>query len=545
MKHLLPLILLALLLLTGCGGGEQPKAKKSPKKKKPVAEAPAETPSETVLEKEKEDEFPPLTAGSHTPARENADDDPMPGLADLDGASTEEIWERLMESDRNTPFKKRQFGAEITEEQGDTPAQAFRNYPRIHIDDAHAEANGLSVLRSERLTLITDMDITPAIRNLLPAVDAAYPQMCKYFGLHEDDAWTLTAFLMRDDMPFIGAGYLPKMLPPFRDGYAFNHDCWLYDQPSDYYRQHLLLHEMVHCLMLTTLGKTGPLWMTEGYAEYFGMHDFAAREVTLGFMPPDKEAVPYCARIRELRDRVAAGRGRTFREVFDMKYKTFPNNEVYIWSWAMMWFLANHPETKDTLQELGRGLATHRGAAAEITDALLKSLGDKLPAVERHWLMYIASLDYNYALEPMVFDVAPGSPLASGGKKVVTLEADKGWQDTGIQVKAGDVLRIRGAGSFTLGNEDGKAWPCEPGGVTIRYVMGHPRGMLLAAVCPEDITPDFVQNPPAASFFAPVAVGLNGTLTAEFSGILMLRINDAPAMLEKNSGSLKAEVSKR
>lgn len=535
MKNFLPLILLALLL-SGCGGGEEPKPKQSAKKDKPKVQASAEVPSKAGPE----EEFPPITTGTPSPA---AEDDPMPGLADMTGASTEEVWEKLMQSDRNAPFKERQFGAEMVEEQGDTPARAFRNYPRVHVDDAHAKANDLNVLRSKHLTLVTDMELTPAIRNLAPAVDTAYTQLCKYFGLHEDDTWTMTAFLMQDDMAFIDAGYLPKMLPPFRDGYAFNEDCWLYDQPSDYYRQHLLLHEMTHCFMLTTLGNTGPLWMTEGYAEYFGMHDFAARPITQGFMPPNKEAVPYCARIRELRDRVAAGRGRTFREVLDMKYKAFPNNEVYIWSWAMMWFLANHPDTKDTLQKIGRSLDTL--PSSDATAKFIAALGDKLPAIERHWLMYVASLDYHYALEPMIFSVQPGTPLVSGEKKVVPLEADHGWQDTGIQVKAGDVLRIRGAGRYELGNADGTPWPCEPGGVTIRYVMGHPRGMLLAAVCPEDVTPAFVQNPPAASFFAPVAVGLNGTLTAEFSGTLMLRINDAPAMLEKNSGTLKAEVTKR
>ncbi len=566
MKNTFFLIVVAVLLLAGCDtGGEKPKNKKREPSAKPAAEASSSVPAKEKTKatddapkspprlvsrarrSDTEEDLPPLK-NRFTPAGEA--DTPMASTGESGGENTEQTWEKLMESDPGTPFKKREFGAGIMEEQGDTLSQAYRKYPRIHVDDAHAKAHGLSVLRSKRLTLVTDMELTPALRAMPPAVDAAYPQLCEYFGLPEDDHWTLTAFLMKDNIPFINAGYLPRVLPPFKDGFAFNYDCWLFDQPSDYYRQHLLLHEMTHCFMLTTLGNTGPLWMTEGYAEYFGMHDYAARPITLGFMPPNREAVPYCARVRELRDRVAAGRGRTFREVLGMTYRDFPNNEVYIWSWAMMWFLTHHPDTQGALEKIGQTLDTFPGASAQITDALLEALGDKLPAVECHWLMYTASLKYDYALAPMIFDGHAGTPLASGGKTVVTLEADKGWQDTGVEVKVGDVLRIRGAGRYELGNAGDKnsaekSWPCEPGGVSIRYVMGHPRGMLLAAVCPKNVTPDFMRTRPATSFFAPVAVGLNGTLTAEFSGTLMLRVNDAPMMLEKNSGTLKAEITKK
>ena len=417
-----------------------------------------------------------------------------------------------------------------------------RNYQRITVEDSHAAKFGLKVLRSERLTLVTDMEITSAVKHLSKAVDAAYSRLCAYFGIPEDDAWRMTAFLMKDKKPFVEAGYFPAALPAFKDGFAWNSDCWLYDQPSDYYRQHLLIHEMTHCFMLTTVGNVGPLWMTEGFAEFFGMHEMSADGVKFGIMPPNKESVPFCARIRELRDETAAGRARTLWEVMRMNYDAFQNNEVYVWSWAAMWFLANHPDTKKPLAEAGRALRDSRAGGEKITDDFLKSLGEKLPEIEKHWMMFVAALDYGFSLEPMLFDAANGEPLDAGEKEIVIIRADHGWQNSGIRVEKGDSLRIRALGAYELGNPGEKSWPCEPGGVSIRYFRGNPRGMLLAAVCPDETWPEDFRNRTPGTFFSPISVGLQKTFTAEVSGTLMFQINDSPRNFENNSGTLKAEV---
>ncbi|MDO4550707.1 MAG: LecA/PA-IL family lectin [Planctomycetia bacterium] len=458
---------------------------------------------------------------------------------------SEDAWKNLAKEDPDAPFKNREFGEEMVTEQGDTLPQAYRRYPRIFVEEHHAGRYGLKVLRSKRMILVTDMEITPEILNLQKAADAAYPQLCEYFRVPEDETWNFTAFLMSSNIPFMESGYLPGILPSFKDGFAFNYDCWLYDQPSNYYRQHLLLHEMVHCFMLTVLGKTGPLWMTEGYAEFFGMHDMSTEQVKLGFMPPNKEAVPYCARIRELREVVAAGRGRTFQEVFDMNYREFPNNEVYIWSWALMWFLNNHPDTSVPLRQLGCGLPQRSADGTQITQEFFASLGKNLSKIEKHWMMYVAALEYGFPLSPMLFDATQGVSLNSGEKKVVLVQADKGWQNTGVKVKKGDVIRLRALGNYKLSAPDEKTWSCEPGGISLSFYRGNPRGILLAAICPDEMLPEYFRECSSTSFFAPVSVGLHKVIEIPFSGTLMVQINDVPVNFPGNSGSLKVEIMQK
>jgi hypothetical protein len=84
----------------------------------------------------------------------------------------------------------------------------------------------------------------------------------------------------------------------------------------------------------------------------------------------------------------------------------------------------------------------------------------------------------------------------------------------------------------------GAAWPCEPGGVTIEYVDGHPLGMLLGAVVEDDAA----ARPAEAGLAEPVTIGLGAEITPRASGTLYLRVNDSAANLGDNRGALTIEV---
>ena len=90
-------------------------------------------------------------------------------------------------------------------------------------------------------------------------------------------AWRMTGFLMKDKARFAERGLLPGDLPPFAHGYSRGRNLWLYEQPSDYYRRHLLLHEGTHGFMNTILGGCGPPWYMEGMAELLGTHRWRGR----------------------------------------------------------------------------------------------------------------------------------------------------------------------------------------------------------------------------------------------------------------------------
>ncbi len=57
------------------------------------------------------------------------------------------------------------------------------------------------------------------------------------------------AFVMQDREQFAALGLMPAERPEFVNGYANGWEFWLVEQPSDYYRRHLLLHEGTHAFM--------------------------------------------------------------------------------------------------------------------------------------------------------------------------------------------------------------------------------------------------------------------------------------------------------
>ena len=144
----------------------------------------------------------------------------------------------------------------------------------------------------------------------------------------------MTGFIMKDKARFQSTGLLPADLPHFLHGYSRNNLLWLYEQPSDYYRRHLLLHEGTHGFMNTVLGGCGPPWYMEGMAELLATHRLADGRLTLNSMPANRDEVPEWGRIRIIKDAVAAGRGVTVAGVVGLPAQEFLNNDSYAWSWA-------------------------------------------------------------------------------------------------------------------------------------------------------------------------------------------------------------------
>ena len=102
----------------------------------------------------------------------------------------------------------------------------------------------------------------------------------------------------------------------FENGISIGAEVWLYDQPTDYYRRHLLLHEGTHAFMATFLGGCGPGWYMEGTAELLARigSTTTTGELTLRIMPRSRDEVPMLGRIKLIRDAFAADQdARPFR----------------------------------------------------------------------------------------------------------------------------------------------------------------------------------------------------------------------------------------
>jgi hypothetical protein len=162
------------------------------------------------------------------------------------------------------------------------------------VDDARAAAAGIRKVPGKRLTLYTDLPAGRDIDELPVVFEQAFPQWCAYFGIKPSDHpdWHMTGFLMKDKARFVQAGLLPGDLPPFLHGYSRGQLLWLYEQPSEYYRRHLLLHEGTHGFLFSILGSAGPPWYMEGVAEYLSTHRWHDGQLTLGYMPKNRDEAP-------------------------------------------------------------------------------------------------------------------------------------------------------------------------------------------------------------------------------------------------------------
>ncbi len=403
------------------------------------------------------------------------------------------------------------------------------------IDDARAAAAGIRKLPGRRLTLYTDL--SGAEIDQLPALfEQAFPQWCRYFKIQEGEHadWHMTGFLMKDKARFIQAGLLPERLPPFEHGFSWGTVLWVYEQPSDYYRRHLLLHEGTHGFMNCILGHCGPPWYMEGMAEYLATHRWHEGRLTLGSMPPNREEVPQWGRVRMIQDAVAQRRALRLKTVIEFPPSAHHASDPYAWCWAAVTLLDRHPRYQQRFRQLFQFVR-----APDFNERFYRLFQADWQELCEEWQLMVTNLEYGYDVARSAVDFTPGKPLPLNKVKTVTIAADHGWQNSGLQLEGGVAYRLAATGRYQVAKEP-KIWWCEPGGVSIRYYQGRPLGILLAAVRPE--------RPPPGSTSAllrPAVVGLGATLSPPETGTLFLKINDSAGELDDNAGELKVTVQRQ
>jgi hypothetical protein len=431
------------------------------------------------------------------------------------------------------------------------------------VDDARLRAAGIRRLDGRHLVLYTDLRGDPEVDRLPAVFDQAVPQWASYFGVEESKTrnWQARGFLIKDRQRFEALGLMPGPGDDqFVNGISRGAQLWLYDQPTVYYRRHLLLHEGTHAFMASMLGGCGPGWFMEGTAELMATHrlDERSGQLTLRIMPSDRDEVPMLGRIELIRDAREEGHTLGLSAVMQIDNRRLLENESYAWCWAACIFLDSQPRYRERFRSLRRHVED-----SHFNDILRRDFEDDWDDLNHEWQAFVSSLDHGFDSERMAIDFRRGEPLRRGERKPVEIDVARGWQSTRVRLDAGKSYRLSGSGRFQIAEEtsaDGKklAWPCEAGGVTIEYYAGRPLGMLLGAIVPTRFAPassdaaggsgDAGQDGIAANFFRPIEVGLGTTIESPVSGTLYLRVNDAPGRLRDNRGTLTViveEVSAR
>jgi hypothetical protein len=430
------------------------------------------------------------------------------------------------------PREERSLADLIPQAQSDSPPDPMRFDPP-EIDEPKARGRGLRKLVGKHLTLYTDLPSSPAVDELPHVFDLAVPQWMAYFHIEPERAekWHMVGSLAREKEKFFDTGVWPDDLPPFPNGYMRDNQLWLYEQPSEYYRRHLLLHEGVHGLMWAFLGGMGPVWYTEGMAELLGTHIWDGEQLTVNVVPESKESSPMWGRVKIIRDAYAAEKAHSLATVMSFPPRSHSTTEGYGWSWAAALFFDHDPLFRDAFRE-------QREAVGDVTLTFSERLLNRLPEpreqIAERWECFVANLDYGYDAERESLvrrDVVAALPSDGGEAEIA---ADRGWQSTGFQLSAGKTYTITAAGRFQIGRST-RPWISEPDGITLRYHRGEPIGRLMAAVTDEG-------RSPRSGLTRPTAIGRSGEITPAIDGVLYLRVNDSPADLADNAGTLQARV---
>jgi hypothetical protein len=405
-------------------------------------------------------------------------------------------------------------------------------------NDADLAAIGIRAIEGKHIKIYTDLPPSKAVDELPKVFDSAVPSLEKYFSLQPKtlDSWRVRAMIMRKENSdlFTRVKLLPTDLPPFLHGFARKRDLWVYEQPSDYYRRHLLLHEGVHALMAEFLHGMGPPWYAEGMAELLATHLWKDEKLTLKYFPQSREEVPEWGRVKVLRDAVSAKEIPTLDQIFAYDQSAHRVVPPYAWSWAATTFFETNPKYAKAFAELQQHTTLEDD---EFNADFRKKLQSNWTLLAHEWQSFVSEADYGCDVSRTYLTTTPIKPATAGGK--VAMKADQSWQSTGLKLEAGKTYKISIYGKFVIRQSPSK-WESEPSGVTIHYHRGNPLAMVMGAMLDESSEPQ-----PISPLLNGAPLGLGREFTSQKSGILYLRVNEPASGLSDNQGEFFVEVQEK
>jgi len=413
---------------------------------------------------------------------------------------------------------------------------------QLKVDSERLMANGIRTVTGRRLILHTDLPLDDELRNLPKVFELATQQFCKYFQMEESriGEWQVRACIIQDMKRFERSGLLPQVLPKFQHGYALGDRVFLKEQPSEYYRRHLLIHEGTHSFMLRFFQGAGPPWYMEGMAELLATHQWDGMNLTLRAFPVDKTDVPFWGRVKIIKDDVAANRAKMIEEVMQYGSNAHLNVEAYGWSWAAAKFLDQHPQFQETFRKQFNKAGD---SSPQFSINLVEAYGNEWFKVRQQWQLFVMNMEYGYDITREAIDDVPRQQYSEIARdQTFQIQANRGWQSTGLAVAKGMKIQVAGSGRFVIHQEQSgddvmpTLWESEANGISIRYHNGKPIGTLLVAI-------DNLNQTGLTGLVSSGAIGTGGEIEIPQDGVLYFRINDHPAELAENSGELEVNLT--
>lgn len=436
-------------------------------------------------------------------------------------------------------------------------ASLFATEQCARSQSAESPSSAIKQWSSGQWTFITDLPIDDEVKSWPNVLDQALLQWCKKWNIPVDVAkqWPLTIHWIGDRKVFEQAGLLEGTLP-FDDGFQLQDKVFFREQPSEYYRRHLLLHEATHWIMYRAFGGAGSPWFMEGMAEVEGTHELNQGKLQLAIIPSDPLAVPHWGRFKRLRASVEDGKIPSMKQILRFGNQREDRMDRYVWSWAACVFFRNHPRYA---QPLSLAAAPPLDYSDSLSKRLEASLQNQWDFVEADWRLFAQDFDFGYDPTKYIFDtqalLATQQPVLQPVPQSMIVDSNRGWQGRAGEVKKGTPLRIRANGQFIIANnptntQPNTPWRSSPEGITIRYHQHFPLGKLLACFIPnpqsakpKEFDANNESSPDALARTAIVfPVGQQTEFIPPADGWLLFKINEPTADLADNSGELQIEI---
>lgn len=397
------------------------------------------------------------------------------------------------------------------------------------------EDQGFQQIQSEHMTLVTDLEMDSELRNWPVYLDQALEQWKRIFKPDPSKLLQLhaTVYLVGNRAKWENAGLLSEV-PFLEEGYQLGNKLYVVEQPSEFYRRMLFLHEATHWIMYEWLGGAGSPWLMEGMADYLSTHQFQNEKVLLGYFPRSAEEVPSWGRILQVQKSMEQNNAPKLSEVLAFSDMRQRRMDRYCWSWAAVYFFDHHPEYGEDFRSLYQGELDYSLAASKQLKDLLEADWKKLSI---QWRCFLDDLDFGYNPQLMLqWGDQSLQSIPAGGTHRMEIRADRGWQSTGVVLEAGQSINVRSTGSVEIKQlADGQSWRTTPKGISVEYNRGFKLGAMIGVLAPLD-----VEQP--SQIWSPVLVGAQSTLLATEKSCLLLRVNDSAAGVSDNTGAFSVEI---
>ncbi len=399
----------------------------------------------------------------------------------------------------------------------DLPTGNFRRYEGRHI------------------VLITDVPESSQVQELTAAFDAGVNQWCARFGVPEKrvEDWRVKAFLMTDRTRFENAGFVNRGMRQFREGHQEGDLIYCKDQPSEYYRRHLLLHEGVHWFMSRAVGGYGPSWWMEGTAEWLSTHRWRNNQLESGVMPNSREDFVYWGRLQCIALDLDRDQAPSVANIIRRTTPLPSIDSEYAWSWLLVTFFANHPRYQALFNER---LKANTSSEQALNSDVMAWIGVDFDLLQAEFDAFATELTYGVDPSWAIVDLKSSQQNQDDSPNFdLTVNANANWQVAATNLSPDTDWQIEATGEVRLASEFGPL-KCQPQGITLRYVDGQPRGRLLAILLAQPSKADKTKRLTA------LPIGRSGQIHVDQPSYLLLRVNDENSIAPKNDGQFEVTL---